>query len=507
MVIMKTRTRNRNSTFLLSLLGLVIVIGLITGLITDRGAAATGEWTWMSGNDTIYHMGTYGTKGTPAASNVPGTRRGSSTWVDMSDDLWLFGGDGQSSTGSGYLNDLWRYDTTTGVWTWMSGNDTHDQLGTYGAKGTPAASNVPGARVGSLSWRDTGGDFWLFGGYGYDTTTATAQLNDLWRYNTTSGEWTWMSGNNTWGEAGTYGTKGTPAASNVPGARVYSISWRDTSGDFWLFGGNGYDKDGAFGPLNDLWRYNTTSGVWTWMSGNDTGYQLGTYGTKGTPAASNIPGARRVSISWLDTNNDLWLYGGKGLDSEGTYWELGDLWRYDTTSGEWTWMSGSDIVNELGTYGTKGTPAASNIPGAREGGVSWVDKGGDLWLFGGAGLYGYLNDLWWYDISTGEWTWMSGNNTYDPLGTYGTKGTPAASNIPGGRVWFVSWIDAAGDFWIFGGYGKDNVSPTAGEFNDLWRYSTPTIPEFEMIDTNKIIVLFTGGLFVTIYISKRRKTY
>ena len=33
-------------------------------------------------------------------------------------------------------------------------------------------------------------------------------------------------------------------------------------------------------------------GVWTWMSGSNTTYQLGIYGTKGVAAAANIPGAR-----------------------------------------------------------------------------------------------------------------------------------------------------------------------------------------------------------------------
>ena len=43
---------------------------------------------------------------------------------------------------------------------------------------------------------------------------------------------------------------------------------------------------------------------------------------------------------------------------------LNDLWKY--SAGEWTWMSGSNVVNQEGTYGTQGTAAAGNIPGARE---------------------------------------------------------------------------------------------------------------------------------------------
>jgi hypothetical protein len=65
----------------------------------------------------------------------------------------------------------------------------------------------------------------------------------------------------------------------------------------------------------------------------------------------------------------------------------------------WTWMSGSDVIDQNGVYGTKGAPALANVPGARYGAVSWTDESGNLWLFGGYGYpasggAGCLNDLW-----------------------------------------------------------------------------------------------------------------
>ena len=300
-----------------------------------------------------------------------------------------------------FLNDLWYYNTTSCEWTWVSGSDSIDQAGIYGTKGTPAASNVPGARYESNSWEGADGDFWLFGGGGRDSAgTMEGRLNDLWRYNTTSGEWTWVSGSDTVNQAGTYGTKGTPAAANIPGARRESISWVDSGGDFWLFGGYGF-----FGRLNDLWRYNTSSGEWTWISGSDIANQEGTYGIKGTPAASNIPGARYVSTSWADVDGDFWLFGGSGFDKTGEMGYLNDLWHYNTTTKEWTWVSGSDTHSQAGIYGTKGTSTAANIPGSRWGSISWVDMDGDFWLFGGVrkdsfGLWEYLNDLWHFDTIT-----------------------------------------------------------------------------------------------------------
>ena len=49
---------------------------------------------------------------------------------------------------------------------------------------------------------------------------------------------------------------------------------------------------------------------------------------------------------------------------------------------QWTWMSGTNSVDQPGIYGTKGMAAAANQPGGREGSVSWTDATGNLWLFG-----------------------------------------------------------------------------------------------------------------------------
>ena len=76
-------------------------------------------------------------------------------------------------------------------------------------------------------------------------------------------DWTWMGGSSTvpntndgsGGQSGVYGTLGTPAAGNIPGSRYSAVSWIDSSGHLWLFGGQGYDASGKWGFLNDLWEY------------------------------------------------------------------------------------------------------------------------------------------------------------------------------------------------------------------------------------------------------------
>jgi hypothetical protein len=140
-------------------------------------------------------------------------------------------------------------------------------------------------------------------------------------------------------------------------------------------------------------------------------------------------------------------------------------------------MSGSNSLNQPGVYGTKGVPAAGNVPGARAYAASWTDASGNLWLFGGYSSYaGEFNDLWRYTPSTGDWTWMSGAYWSNQPGVYGTKGVPAAGNVPGARNSAVSWTDASGNFWLFGGNGLDGVGDS-DILNDLWKYTlTPTPP-------------------------------
>ena len=55
-----------------------------------------------------------------------------------------------------------------------------DQYGIYGTQGTANNSNKTGARNASVSWADTEGNLWLFGGYGFDDNTS-GSLNDLWK--------------------------------------------------------------------------------------------------------------------------------------------------------------------------------------------------------------------------------------------------------------------------------------------------------------------------------------
>ena len=322
------------------------------------------------------------------------------------------------STGAdSFLNDLWEFNPTTEEWMWVGGSSTAaNATAVYGTLYTASPNNVPGGRMGSVSWTDSSGNFWLFGGSGSPGSSGgsggfggiggVGSLNDLWEFNPTTKEWMWVSGSSTAANVpGVYGTLGSASPSNVPGGRTYSIGWADSSGNLWLFGGQP-GLIGQDGDLNDLWEFTPATKEWTWISGSSTPGATGIYGTEGVPDASNVPGARQQSASWTDSSGNLWLFGGSGglLNAQGNLNLTptpNDLWKFNPTTKEWTWMSGANAVDMnnmsngsglVGVYGTMGVAAATNIPGARSGSVSWTDSSGNFWLFSGGGF----DDLWRY---------------------------------------------------------------------------------------------------------------
>ena len=64
--------------------------------------------------------------------------------------------------------------------------------------------------------------------------------------------------------------------------------------------------------MNDLWKYSPSTNQWTWVSGNKTVNVNGVCGTQEISSPSNFPGSREGSVSWIDSNGTLWLFGGEG---------------------------------------------------------------------------------------------------------------------------------------------------------------------------------------------------
>ena len=354
-------------------------------------------------------------------------------------------------------------------------------LGVFGILGTPSASNIPSGRSEAVSWTDAKGNFWLFGGWGFDGTGGYGYLNDLWKFDPSVDQWTWMGGSESTpcqycGAAGQYGAFGTPASGNVPGGRAQAATWTDSSSNLWLFGGIGYDSTGLQCDLNDLWEFTPSANEWAWKGGSKFCFGIdaglpGVYGTLGVPAVGNLPWDLRSPSTWTDNNGNLWLFGGLAEDLNQISYDMNDMWEFNPSINEWAWTSANS--GGTATFGTMGNWSPGNIAGPRDAAANWTDNQGNFWLFGGSGAmpsgFGLLNDFWGFKPSINEWAWMGGSTSFNQPGAYGTIGSSAPANIPGARSYPTTWTDSSGNLWMFGGSGYDSQG-TQGYLNDLWQY-------------------------------------
>ena len=60
------------------------------------------------------------------------------------------------------------------------------------------------------------------------------RLNDFWRYNTTSQQWAWLTGDQAVDKEGSYGP-----FIYFPGARTNGGTWSDSNDNLYLYGGFG----------------------------------------------------------------------------------------------------------------------------------------------------------------------------------------------------------------------------------------------------------------------------
>lgn len=433
--------------------------------------AQTAQFAYMSGTTSVNAQGIYGTQGVSSNTVYPGSRSNNMMWNDNSGNLYMFGGNGYSNSAStSTFNDLWKYSISTDEWTWLTGTASGNPIGTYGTKGVSSATNTPGAKYGAATCTDASGNLWMFGGYGQPGVVGYGLMNDLWKYNPTTNEWTWVSGNNAISSIGVYGTKGVSNATNMPGARYWAQMWADNSGNLWMFGGNGYASTSFQGLLSDLWKFDIALGQWVWVSGYNTINNIATYGTQGVAAASNMPGARNSAACFNGPSNTLWMFGGNGLPGTMSTGSLSDLWKYDIATNMWTWVKGTSSIGSTGVYGTKSVPTTTVYPGGRYGSNYWVDAQNNFWIFGGFGVgatagNGALNDLWRYNTTTNMWVWVAGANAIGQSAVYGTKTIASIANSPGSRHSGACAKDQNGNFWLFAG------SPllSTNYRNDLWK--------------------------------------
>lgn len=415
--------------------------------------AQFNQWVWIHGSQNVGGAMITGTKGIPASANIPGASYEGSEWTDLNGYFWFL-------SGAGYF---WKYDPSTNMWTWINNGPTN-----FGTQGVPSATNFPGAHsLGATTWTDLNNNLWLYAGVsgGWDA--------NMWKYNIATGQWTWMKGPGSCSCYNpNYGTIKVAASTNEPGSRAEaSASWVDASGNLWFMGGqvcNGNcSGGGSAGGKSDVWKYDIATNNWIWMNGATTPLQPPVYGPKGVASTANTPGGRMVYASAGGLNNKFLLFGGINNFNTNNY---NDLWEYDPVNDTWAWLSGTNLVNQNGVYGTKCVPSNTVYPGSGfEVRTRWSDDCGNLWLFGAGTNYDATNALWRYSLVGNTWTWVNGTSLINQNGTYGTLNIPAATNIPGSRKGGNAWRNKDA-LYMFGGRAYGATGGSSASINDMWKY-------------------------------------
>ncbi len=446
----------------------------ITTLLLSFSNLISQNWMWIKGDSVSFANSHYGIQGQPNITNTPGSKWQAAHTIGNNNNLWMFGGFRKDlDPFYSAFNDLWKFDTQTNSWTWVKGDTIPGKKSNYGNKSVSNINNKPGGRAGSALLTDNLGNLWLFGGFG--SGTIAGALNDLWKFNISTNEWTWISGDSITGQLSKYGTKGVASATNCPGGRRFMAHWVDNSNDLWFFGGEGFANSGtASDALNDVWKYNISTNQWTWISGDSITAQTGNYGQMGVASILFKPCSRSGSSYWKDNSGNFWIFGGLGTTNNSGV--LNDLWKFEPSNNKWTWVKGSNLVDQPGSYGNLGISSIQNVPSGRWACSSGIDASNNLLLFGGAVLGHYHNnDLWRYNIPSNQWTWIKGDSSsltpnYNS-GFYGQQNVTTSTNKVGARMFSSFWIDNQNSIFLFGGGRRNN---NIGEIqNDLWSFKLP----------------------------------
>ena len=418
-----------------------------------------GEWIWMKGDNFTNSQGNFGTMGVPSASNYPPATYAPAFWTDTAGDFWIYGG----GSLNGASADLWKFTPSTNIWTWMNGSTTGPDFA--GAAGVFNAANQPGPLgYGLTAWVDKQNHLWMYGG----NNGLGQENNNLWQYDPAINQWAWMNGaQQLYNQPPVYGQLGTGNAANTPGAREESdVSWVDSAGNLWLFSGLGTNGVDDF---NDMWEYNISTNMWTWMSGADTLEGPGNYGPLGASAVNYYPSARSCNFYWQDSLYNFWLIGGTDFKTNNFY---NDVWKFSPKTLKWTWVNGSQTPNNTNTPSPYCQPNSTCQQGGRyENRAVWkvceevVINYSGFQMPNGAGIQ---NDLWAYLPQQNQWMQI---NEYLAGGDYGTQGQASAQNYPPSRQGGISFMDKNKNLWMFGGA---NFESSPKFFNDLWKYVIDT---------------------------------
>ncbi|MCP9745768.1 kelch repeat-containing protein [Lacihabitans sp. CS3-21] len=181
---------------------------------------------------------------------------------------------------------------------------------------------------------------------------------------------------------------------------------------------------------------------------------------------------RTASINWKDTDGNIYIFGGKGIDETKNEGLFSDIWQYTPKSKKWVSVNGQKESKKFKQNDEKSLTTTTTSPLARQDAATWVGKDNCLYLFGGntSTQSENLGDFWKFDNKTKTWTLISNSTEFNKKSVSSGKNKSNKINTPAGRANATTWVDKNGDFWLFGGLTYDKTLATNGYLNDLWKY-------------------------------------
>lgn len=423
---------------------------------------ATNEWTWMRGNITTNRPAFFGKKGVENSNNIPEAKRHVFLWNENG-IIKTFGG---RTNNRGNTIDIWNYSPTSNNFTWTDGRSlafkpwTDFETRAYiEDEDVPSVFNIT-TPYSTITWGEKGSKLWYLAQY---TTNSSGIFGAMWEYDVAT--CTNFKIKEQTDYVTTYGELGVAADSNIPPYRQNSCLW-ETNSKLYLMGGN---YNGSF--FNDFWVFDKATKQWTWLNGaknNDIPYSQ--YGPIGLASTTNYPRSRTQAISWVDEDENLWLFSGSNNES----YYLNDFWKFDTVNSTWTLMGGSqNNCTATAPY------FVDNYPPFLTSATSW-SAGSDLFFYGGTTLIksatsntlttGVSADIWKYNIPSNTWSKVMGNRRKSNYANYGLKLYGFTSNMPGARSHYAHWTDNYGNLWIYGGNGRGEIGTADNDLFDVWKY-------------------------------------
>ncbi len=299
-------------------------------------------------------------------------------------------------------------------------------------------------------------------------------LMTVWNYDPKTDLYRWVAGP---GNSSTYlrnpGELRVPSEDNYPGGVNFFQGTIDRNDNIWFISQN---------ECCELWMFNTTSYMFTWITGQK-GYNEPVVGSNpGQPGDDVNPGQRTGACLVTDSKNNLWLISG---DSYFGYTDT--AWHFNTTSLQWTFVSGNTTVLHFGHLFTKF--GSNPIYGGRSLLGCDIDENDRVWLFGGGGYFengekNDFSDMWSYDTRTHQWQLEYGSNANFWNGPTVVSDDFHPGNIPPAKEGMTvvdrkdgTILVAAGGGYVVNGSQDENAWSAQ---NDVWLFHK-TLKQWKLI--------------------------